>query len=327
MKISRLSLPKFDDYEAASRLLQSDLGCWNFQESRGETLTIEAKSALKIYLLNGRGVLDGRYQVEAGNLIEAPAGTTLSLRVTAPIKLRSCWTENLVLRERLETLFRSVNKKNEAPGVPSLQNGSVYFCTEPGALFARLFSQAARVPVLNLRDVLCFTFHGIEPDSELMKTARTIAEISEDVPDLRKEELLEKRGGRWYRVGVACENKVATPERGDDDDALVELILSNLWSEPNSLCRWMNSAPHFQASYAVPYLHLPGRKVSQAFRERWKVEGVCSAIEQTLPIRDIIVKIDDRHVTWTCDAARELAKWSYRVSGSEVKFELLEVYD
>jgi len=327
MKIYRLPLAEFDDYEAASQLLQSDLGCWNFHESAGEALTIQVKTPLRLYLLSGSGVLNGSYEVAAGDVVDAPAGTTLSLVVKDPIKMRSCWTENLVLRDQLETLFQTVKEKNEDRGVPPLQTGTVYLCTEPGALFARLFSQAARVPILNLGDLLCFTFHGIQPDSELMKTARTIVEISRDVPDLRREEVLEKRGGRWYRVRAACESKVASPELGKSDDALVEQILSNLWTEPHSLCRWMNSAPHFQGSYAVPYLHVPGRMVSQAFRERWKVEGVCSAVEQTLPIRDIIVKIDDRHVTWTCDAAREFAKWSYRVSGSEVKFELLEVYD
>lgn len=325
MKIYRLPLQAPHDYEAAGKALQSELGCWNYHETRERPLHLNAKSPIKIYVLNGHGVLNRLHMVEAGMVIEAPAGTALTFTGSETMKMRSCWPENLVVCERLKSLWASVTGPNN-DAYPPVGSNQVYFCTKPGPLFGKLFTQGSRPTVVNVRDLLSFTFHGLEPDSEPMKNARAAVQIAEHLNDLRTEELVEKRNGRWCRVSPASKEHLTLNEAGCDD-TVVELLLTHLWADPNPLCRWMNSAPHFKKYYTVPYLHLPGKKVSSEFQRRWGVMGVCSGRHQTLPVRDVLVTIDNKELVWRCEAARELARWKYRVNGSSVKFQLVEVYD
>ena len=163
-----------------------------------------------------------------------------------------------------------------------------------------------------------------------MGKAKQILALASLYSDLKSEEHFERRNRVWYRwVHGDGDGETESPTIGRNKDPLVDLVLSSLWVEPFSACRWMNTAPFYQVRYRVPYLHLPaGWSVSDSIKRKWGIQAVCSQPTMPLHVSDIVVCVSPGEVSWTCAGAREYARWNFRLGpDNSIEFDLQEVYD
>ena len=332
-----------NDYQGANAALCSNLGCWNFFEVAPANSHLEAEAPIRLCVLTGSGLLDGKHALQPGTVVDVHRPAVLDFTQTQGIRLRYQFPQNMVVREKLEALcremgLRSVSRKTSkgfwtrVEGLEGVTEELLMFCYQPGPLHGWVFSRPEKARCLNLSQITCYTFEGLKQDSAILKDAKLAIQLSERFSDLGNEELFLKRSGKWYRwtpsehgselpdANAACKNQ----------DELVERILSQLWQDPDPLCRWMNTAPFHQTQYRVPFLHLPeGWSVSSEFQERWQVQGVCSQPEVSLAIADLLVTVCSKQIQWCCNSAREMASWDYRIHpvNKSVSLTLLEVYD
>lgn len=338
-QISQLDI-KANDYERAGALLGDELGCWNFFEVFPLRAELEARVPLQLCVMKGRGLLNGIHPLKPGTLVTVSEPAVLDFSQATGVCFRYRFTQNVALRERLTDLVQDLKCRGPVESIrgtwkrvdlKGIAGRHLLFCLQEGPLFAHALSSGQSFHCLDLSRICSYTFQGLEPQSEILKQAKQILQLADILPDLRREELFEKRYGNfWYRWVPEQNGKESldSPGLGPNRDELVDDLLSQLWASPDSACQWMNTAPFHQKRYRVPYLHLPeGWSVSEQLQKRWQTDGVCSGTELGIEVEDILVTITSTSISWTCNRAREHASWSYSRRQDGIDFSLLEVYD
>ncbi|HIB63984.1 MAG TPA: hypothetical protein EYO33_02390 [Phycisphaerales bacterium] len=333
-----------NDYEESSRQLGSELGCWGYQEFCPGTHLFKCLGDQMICVMRGRSTI-GNISLQPGTVIEVQDQQILRLEVAETLCFRHCYLSSVELREQMmELLWRAQPCWNSAVGgwlecaddaFLEVEQEQIFFCSEPGQMTELLFCtdgskcQLCEIP---LHLVKSYTFEGLDPHSQTAKMARLAVRLGQQFSDLRREELFRRKNSRWSRwvPGLGAEPLIE-PHLNHEfpvSDRRVDAVLSTLWKEPESVCRWMRSVP-LQPDFSVPYLVLPGRDISMELRRKWRVRAVCTYLQPAVDVSGLVVTLTDDSVEWRSDEAREFARWDYTYDEvtDRVTLELVEVYD
>lgn len=344
LEIRKLNVSGPRDYEASSRQLETELGCWEFREYFPGTHHQTSNGRERLCIMAGVATLNGQ-NVEVGHVIDLNGEMMVEVAAGQRLEVRRCYLDSLILKEGVwRVVRRSLPDNCPLSGfwrsyrnrtLSELPHDKIYFGFKQGPLADGLFQRngATQLHSVNVRQLLCFSFDSVKPDSMTAQEARATIEMGEKLSQLKSEEYFERRGGQWQRWLPSDDGTHSLLEQSSaliNADKLVDAVLSNIWKNPEYVCQWMHTVPR-EPNYSVPHLQIRGRTISERLMRKWRIRSLCSHSQLNFEPQDLYVEIDPEagRVRWVSNEAREMASWSFRYEESTdtIELNLIDVYD